>query len=89
MRQFDFVLVFAAGANRSQAINDTNTIMEEYSVGTGGLVRFKNEYMADQQGSTTTGDHFHVQMGGTNDRGNYARAVRREQAGQITGRALT
>ena len=86
---FDFVLVFARGANKSQAIDDTNTIMEEYSVGTGGLVRFKNEYMADQQGRTTTGSHFHVQMGGTNDRGNYARAVRREQAGEITGRALT
>ena len=84
---FDF-RVFPETAENVKAVNK---ILWEYSAGTDGLVRFKNEYEASQRSRNATGDHFHVEMGGgdSNDKGNYRIAKRKEQAGEITGRTLT
>jgi hypothetical protein len=85
---FDFTINPPTAANLSAV----NTVLLEYSAGTNGRVRFKNEYEPGQQGSTTTGDHFHVQLGGTGGSGgrkNFADAKQLLQAGRINNRALT
>ena len=84
---FDFTISPASAAN----LDAVNTVFLEYSAGTAGKVRFKNEYDPGQQGSTTTGDHFHVQLGGTGGGGgrqNFADAKRLLQAERIKGRTL-
>ena len=84
---FDFTINPPTAAN----LDAVNTVFLEYSAGTSGKVRFKNEYDPGQQGSTTTGDHFHVQLGGSGGNGgrnNFAEAERLLKAGRINGRAL-
>ena len=83
----DFTLEPATAAN----VEAVNQIMLEYTAGTSGEVRFKNEYDPSQTTSHTTGDHFHVQIGGragaSGDR-NLDEAQQLQSAGRIRGRTV-
>lgn len=83
----DFTLEPATAAN----VEAVNQILLEYTAGTYGKVRFKNEYDPSQTTGTTTGDHFHVQIGGTGGSGgsrNLEKAQALLSAGRIQGRTV-
>jgi hypothetical protein len=87
-------IVIAGSAER----NTVENILYEYSAGTSGKVLFKNEYKREQTTSTTTGGHFHIQLGGnkTSDRTrsgrinwlkrNYETGKAKVAAGTLTGK---